>query len=333
MKKIIFIVGPTAVGKSEIAVALAKKINGEIISCDSMQVYKEVSIANSRPSPAQLRAIPHHLVGVVSVKKEFDVAAFNRWALAAIQMIHHRKKIPIVVGGSGLYMQVLLDGIFEGGEKDLPLRKKLEQQASEQGPGFFHDQLKAVDPAAASKIHPRDRKRLIRALEIFYLKKNPISQLQKKRHGLWGLSWRPGQGRYDIILLGLNRERQELYQRIEERVEQMFAAELIEEVKKLLALKLSQTAQAMIGLKEVGGFLRGEYDLERAKYLMKRNTRRFAKRQLTWFRREKRLRWIHLNEEDKLEKITQRIQGLVTRDPERFFEPRITSHCLPSPES
>ena len=296
---IIFIVGPTAVGKTDVALAFAQKLKGEIVSCDSMQVYKEVSIASNKPSALQLKKVKHHLLGIVSVKKEFDVAAFQKRAVAAIKGIIRRGKMPIVTGGSGMYMQVLLDGIFDKAEKNDQLRAKFEKELARGGADVLYARLKQVDPQAAAKIHFNDHRRVIRALEIFELKKQPMSDLKKMRKGLWET--------YDIKIFALNRERSELYERINERVDEMFAAGLIDEMKKISKMKLSQTAQGMIGLKEVRGFLRREYDLERAKYLLKRNTRHFAKRQLTWFRKDKRLQWIHVEEDDRLENIIKAI--------------------------
>ncbi len=299
--KIIFLIGPTAVGKTEIAIALAKKLNGEIISCDSMQVYKEVSIASNKPSHKQLREIPHHLIGHVLVAKSFDAASFRKQATTVLAKIFRKNKVPIIAGGSGLYMQVLLDGVFEGLRADVKVRKKLEEFAAQKGADALYHKLKECDSAAAAKIHPHDRRRLIRALEVFELKQQPISQLQKIRQGLWG--------HYDIHIFALNRHREELYQRINERVEKMFEHGIINEIKILLKKKLSPTAGSMIGLKEIGGYLRLEYDLPRAKYLLQRNTRHFAKRQLTWFRKDKRLHWIMILPNDTAETIVNEIVG------------------------
>jgi len=305
MNKIIFIVGPTAVGKTEVSILLAKKLKGEIVSCDSMQIYKEVNIASNKPTPAQLKKIRHHLIGIVSVKDNFDVAAFNRQALKAIAAIHRKDKIPIVVGGSGLYMRVLLDGIFQGGEREKRIREDLVQQLKTHGHAFFYEKLKEVDSQAALKIHPHDGRRIIRALEVYMAKGQRISKLQKKRRGLWG--------EHDISIFALTMDRQLLYQRIDRRVEAMFAQGLVMEIKKLLSMPLSLTAQHIIGVKEVGGYLRGAYDLARAQYLMQRNTRHFAKRQLTWFRKDKRLHWIELKPHVKLEQIVDDMMSQVTK--------------------
>ncbi len=305
-KKIIFIVGPTAVGKSDVAFFLAQDIQGEIISCDSMQIYKEVNIASNKPSKDIVDKMPHYLVDILSVEEEFDVARYNEMALAAIKEIHSRNHIPVVVGGSGMYMQILLDGIFKGGFKNEALRKDFKEQARQYGNQFLYDKLKEEDPQAAGKIHPNDARRVIRALEISREEKIPISQLQKKREGLWG--------KYDIMLFALNRDRQKLYDQIDERVEKMVEEGLVEEIENLNKVKWSLTAKKIIGVKETRGFLKREYNLKEAKDLMKLNTRRFAKRQLTWFRKEDRLQWIMIEEGDTPEKIAEIIMKGIKLD-------------------
>ncbi len=286
-QEIIFIVGPTAVGKSDVALMVAREINAEIISCDAMQVYKEIAIANNRPTASMLKQVPHHLIDIVSVEQEFDVVTFNRLALQAIENIHRRKKMPLIVGGSGMYMQILLDGIFAGGGKDLATRKSLEERIGNEGSDVLYAELKKVDPSAAVKIHPNDAKRIVRALEVYLTTKKTISELRPVRSGLWG--------KYDIDLYGLDRARVEVYALVDRRVDQMIDEGLIDEIKKLSGLNLSPTAQRIIGVAEIRGYLKGEYDLEQAKYLMKLHTRHLAKRQWTWFRKEKRLKWLTIS--------------------------------------
>lgn len=290
LKKIIFVVGPTAVGKSDAALCLAQDIGGEIISCDSMQIYKEIHIANNKPAEDVTDAVAHHLVGILSVEEEFDVAQFNQRTLEIIEEIHGRNRIPVIVGGSGMYMQILLDGIFQKGVRNEVLRKDLKEQAKHSGNQYLYDKLKEVDPTAVLKIHPNDQRRVIRALEIFMTANAPISHLQKEREGLWG--------KHDICLFALNRDRKELYARIGERVEQMFHDGIVDEVQRIKEERWGRTAGKIIGVQEVQGFLRGEYDLNEAKAKIKLNTRHLAKRQLTWFRREERLHWIMLQPSD-----------------------------------
>ncbi len=302
-KKIIFIVGPTAVGKSEAAFFLARRIEGEIISCDSMQVYKEINIANDKPLQEVLAEVPHHLINIVSVEEVFDVEWFNTEATKVIKDIHNRGHIPVIVGGSGLYMQVLLDGIFQGAPRNEELRKDLERLAKKKGNEFIHQQLQKKDPQAALKIHPHNLKKMIRALEVCVTAKQPISILQKNRQGIWG--------KYDIRLVALNRDREELYQRINQRVERMFQEGLVDEIKDLDNKKWGRTADGIIGVNEVRDYLKGHCDLEQAIEQTQLNTRHFAKRQLTWFRKEERLQWIFLKSGDTPEDIADQIYKMI----------------------
>jgi tRNA dimethylallyltransferase len=286
--RIVFIVGPTAVGKSAIAIEVARRTKGEIISCDSMQVYKNVPIVTNQPSARDLKSVRHHLIGVLPVSREFDVVQYRQIALKAIADIHKRKRVPIVVGGSGMYVQVLLDGIFDGPARNESLRQHLNDLAQGQGVDYLYKSLCQKDPARAQKIHPNDLRRIIRALEVIETQRQPMSQLQKNRDGLWG--------KWDVQYFGLNCDRQELYRKIDQRVDEMFGAGLEAEIKKLKKITLSSTASRIIGVREVREYLQGACDWDRAKYLIKRNTRHYAKRQLTWFRKDKRIQWINLNE-------------------------------------
>ena len=202
LPQILFLVGPTAVGKSEIACHLAKTYNGEIISCDAAQVYQEIRIASNKPPQDVLDQVPHHLIDAVSIREEFNVSRFNQLAAEALKKILDKNKRPIVAGGSGLYMQVLLDGIFEEGPKDQRLRQKLQQEAQENGNQFLHEKLKKIDPQAAARIHVNDQRRLIRALEVYSLESKPISQKHRERQGWWG--------KYDIKIIALTRGRADL---------------------------------------------------------------------------------------------------------------------------
>lgn len=283
-QKIIFIVGPTGVGKSALSLAMAQQCHGEIVSCDAMQVYREVNIACDKPTLEARAVIPHHMIDVASVVDEYDVAQFAKAANKAILEILSRNKTPLVVGGSGMYVTVLLDGIFDAQYRDEDLRKKLFEKES----SHLHAELLTKDPVAASKIHPNDAMRLVRALEVIYLSGRPISELQQKREGLWG--------NYDITIVGLDRKRSLLYARAEERIEEMFNKGLVEEIRAVSQLPISRTAATLIGIPEVRGYIEGAHDLERAKYLMKLYTRRYIKRQLTWFRRDKRIVWFDVDQ-------------------------------------
>ncbi len=281
--KILFIVGPTAVGKSMLAVETALACGAEIVSCDAMQVYREVNISSDKP-PAGLRAVvPHHLLDVVSVEEDFNAAKYRELAVAAIESILGRGGRAIVCGGSGMYMMAILDGLFETVEIPEAVRSGLTERAGSAGLAALYQQLLQVDPEAAAKINPHDQLRIIRALEVFEAAGRPISQLRKDRKGLWG--------KYPIALIGLERPRDILYARAEARVEGMFADGLVDEVRGLLQKKLTPSASRLIGIPEVRSFLEGRSSLSRAKEQMKQNTRHYIKRQLTWFRKDKRIEW------------------------------------------
>lgn len=297
--KIIFIVGATAVGKTDVALEIAKHLPCEIVSCDAMQVYQDVSIASSKPTLDERKAVVHHVLDMVSVEKKFDVSLFNQAARSAIDKILKSQKYPLVVGGSGMYMQVLLDGIFEVGGQDVSVRKKLEDRLMQEGAETLYAELQSVDPQAAAKIHVQDTRRIVRALEVFQITQVPISQLQKKRSGLWQ--------HYPVVVFGLNRLRTELYQRINARVERMWEEGLLEEVRAIKDRSLSLTAQRIIGVREVLDYLQGRCDLQKAKELMKMNTRRLAKRQLTWFRKDQRIHWLEIDQKDDAAVVAQKI--------------------------
>jgi len=298
-KKIIFITGPTAAGKTETAVYLAQKLNTEIISCDSMQVYKGMDIITSKP-PALLRKnVGHHLIDIIPAAKEYNVSKYRREALRKIKEVVKRGRIPLLTGGTGLYMSILIDGIFKAKSQNQNIRNRLYKQAGELGSGYLYEELKKIDPGAALKIHPNDTRRVIRALEVFKSTGKPISYLQKQRKGL--------EPKYDVKVFCINMPREKLYKRIDARVEKMFADGLVSEVKKLLKSGLSKTASYAIGIRELKGYFDGLYDLEEAKRLMKRNTRLYAKRQLTWFRKDKRIHWINISDKEKPSSVAKRI--------------------------
>lgn len=311
-KHIIFVVGPTAVGKTDVACLLAEQGGAEIVSCDAMQVYRDADIATNKPSRDILARIPHHLIDVRDVEDEFDVAAYNDLALQAIQDIHSRNKRAIVSGGSGMYVQILLDGIFQGAPRQQHLRDELWRCFESEGAGVLLKELEERDPAAARKIHPHDVRRIIRALEICRSMDKPFSQLKQERAGLWG--------RYDMTLVALNRPREELYDCINARVDRMFEQGLVEEVRLLLGRSLSMTARRIIGVSEVAGYLNQDYGEDRARYLMKLHTRHYAKRQLTWFHKEKRLHWIDIRKEMTAEDVAEHIRTAVCPPEERDSE-------------
>lgn len=298
--RLYFLVGPTAAGKSRVAVLLAKKMKAEIVSCDSMQVYKGMDILTSKPSAAMRKSVPHHLIGVVPPEREFDVTIFRRMAIAKIKGIVRRKKVPLVVGGTGLYMSVLVDGIFQApSQKTGLIRQRLYKEAEEGGNLRLYRRLAEIDPDAARKIHPNDTRRIVRALEVFEATGERISVLQKKRSGLGD--------EFEIKMLCLDLQRPVLYRRIEERVKKMFRQGLVEEVEGLLKKKLSRTASLAIGIREIKGFLEGCYHIEEARRLIVYNTCQYARRQLTWFRKDARIQWLHMEGSERPAETAQRI--------------------------
>lgn len=275
----IFIVGPTAVGKTEYALKLAKKINGEIISADSMQAYKGMDIGTSKPTKAQRRIVYHHLIDILKPDEEYNAAMFKEKAERAIEDIIKRNKRPIVVGGSGLYIKALIDGIFEGPSADWKLRARLERKAQRYGNQFLYKKLKELDPRSAIKIAPQNLRRIIRALEVIEKTKKTFSQLKLKAKGI--------ADKYKIKIIKLESPRKKLYKKIDERADEMFEDGLVKEVKRVLKRyqPLSRTASQALGYREVIGYLNGSYNLDEAIRLTKRNTRHFAKRQITWFKK------------------------------------------------
>lgn len=266
MTDIIFIVGPTATGKTEISFLLAKHLKGEVVSCDSMLLYKEPRIVISCPPDQMLSEVPHHFVGTISVKDTYNVFDYYCNATQKITELHSND-IPVVVsGGSGLYVKALLDGIFAGAGKDDQLRKSLEEKVRTKGSEFLFKELQKVDSDAAEKISPKDARRIIRALEVYSASGTTISNQQKKAEGLYG--------KLPIRVFGLRLSRAKLYERINERTEKMFTQGAVAEVEELLKQDLSFTAEKIIGIKEITDYLNDKYDLDAAKETMKRNTRR-----------------------------------------------------------
>ena len=299
--QILFLIGPTAIGKSRLAVQLAAKINAEIISLDSMQIYLGLEILSSQPSRQMQKKVRHHLLNIVNPNQEFDAAEYRKLALKKIKEIQAAGKIPLFAGGTGLYLSIVIDGIFKDVKKDEALREKLYAQAAKKGSVFLHNKLKKIDPVAAAKIHPNDAKRIIRALEVYKRTGKPISRLWKTRKGL-------DTKKYEIRIFGLNKEREGLYRDINQRVEDMFSQGLVNEVKNVLAKNPSLTCRQAIGIKEIQGHLAGQYDLERAKEMIKKNTRNYAKRQLTWFRKDKRIIWLEASQRGLLGQILKLIK-------------------------
>lgn len=285
--KVIFIVGPTAIGKTCLSVKLARRIGGEIISCDSMQVYRGMSVLSQAPRAIDKKKVKHHLVGILDPEKEYSVASFRESAVRIIRSIMDRKKIPILVGGSGLYVKALIDGLFPSPRADLAFRKRMEKKASAYGSSRLYAELVKVDPGAAKAIHPNDTRRIIRALEVYNTTGRTMTELKQDTHGIEEI--------YDIRIFGLIKSREDIYSNIDSRVDEMFESGVAGEVKRLRKKRLSKTAKAVLGFKEICAYLDGEYGIDEAKARIRMNTRRFAKRQLTWFRPDKRIVWFDMN--------------------------------------
>jgi len=279
-----FLIGPTASGKTAQSLKLAKKLNAEIVSCDSMCVYKGMDILTSKPSKSDRKKVKHHLIDIIPPTREFSVAEYRKLAIKAIEGILKRGKTPLFVGGSGLYVKAVVDGLFPSGKKDLKFRKKQEQLAKKYGNVYLYNKLKRIDLLSAKKIHPNNVRRVIRALEICHTEKKRPSELKKNTESLG----------YDFKIFGLKIDREKLYGNIDKRVDEIFRQGLVQEVKRLSNKRLSITAKGALGYSEVMGYLRGRCSLDEAKELLKRNTRRFAKRQLTWFRADPRIHWLNL---------------------------------------
>lgn len=302
LQPLLVITGPTATGKSDVGVLVAEKVGGEIISSDSMLVYRGMDIGTAKPTRAEMRGIPHHMLDIVEPDQDYSVALFQKQARAVIAETAARNNLPVLVGGTGLYVGAVIDNYdFSNACGDSALRQKLLHEAADKGFESLHRRLCEIDPQVASKLHPRDTRRVIRALEVYYLTGKPISSYQKiDRHG---------QLQYNLVMFGLTMERGKLYRRIEQRVDKMIAAGLVEEVQRLLDRGLSIELSSMRGLgyKEIVSHLIGELSLEQAVELLKRNTRRFAKRQLTWFRRDERIKWLDLDDYEGYEPVAQEI--------------------------
>jgi tRNA dimethylallyltransferase len=290
--RIIVVLGPTAVGKSEAALELADKLQAEIINADSLQVYRYLDIGTGKPSRKQREAVPHHLIDIVDPDQDFNAALFQTLAKEALAEIQSRGKRAILCGGTGLYIKALTHGLFVGPGADPALRARLERELAGSGPLLAYERLARIDPAAASRIHPNDRQRIMRALEVYELTGRPISD--------WQALHRFKQARFAILKIGLQRDRDELYGRINRRCQRMIAEGLVEEVRGLVerGYTLDLKPLKSVGYRHVGLFLKGEMSLEDALSLMQRDTRRLAKRQLTWFRKDQAVHWFH-PEKDK----------------------------------
>ncbi len=299
-RKVIVIVGPTCSGKTKVGISLAEKLHTEIISADSRQIFKTLNIGTAKPTENELAQHKHHFIDLLDPDEDYNVSKFENDSLIIINRLLDEKKIPVVVGGSGLYIRALVDGIFGTVDNDADYREELLKQREEFGNDFLYEQLKKNDPESASKMLPQNWKRVMRALEIYHITGQPISKFQTDHKRLIDM---------EFVQYGLNWERKILYSNIERRVDEMIEQGLVDEVKNILASGFSKNINALntVGYKEIISYLEGEITLERAVELIKRNTRRFAKRQMTWFRKTKEINWFDCDENISPKQIASQI--------------------------
>ena len=301
MSKIIIVCGPTAVGKTKYAIEIAKAFNGEIISADSMQLYKYMNIGSAKPAPEELAQVKHYLVDEIDPKELFSVAEYQKRAKLAIKTVFFKGKTPVISGGTGLYVNSLIyDMDFSIQPLSTEYRRELEKLVSEKGNEFVHGLLAEKDREASERIHPNSVRRVIRALEMIHLgdKVKPFEESFVKTKD------------YSYVIIGLSRDREEMYERINERVEILLRKGLVEEIRSLLDMGLTESDISMkgIGYKEIIGYIMGNYDLDFAVDLVKKNTRHYAKRQMTWFRRYEDINWFNLSEYENDEQAIEEIK-------------------------
>lgn len=303
MERLAALVGPTAVGKTEISILMAERLNGEIISCDSMQIYRGMDIGTAKAGPLERQRVPHHLIDVVEPDVTFTVADYQKLAEAAIDSITSRGKLPILVGGTGLYYQAVVDKYdFFPVESRAEVKQHWEKVHDERGLAYLFQLLLEIDPEYARKVGPNDRKRIMRALEVFDLTGHPFSEMQKKRRSV-----------YNLAAVGLYLDRIHLYARIEERVERMIGEGLVDEVAQLRekGYNLTHNSMQALGYKQVYGYLEGMLTWADCVQEIKKETRRFAKRQYTWFNKDGRIHWVNVDDYGSTAEILDKICRIV----------------------
>lgn len=300
MGKVIVIAGPTCSGKTTLSISVAEKINSEIISADSRQIYKYLNIGTAKPSEAELKSIKHHLIDHTIPLNNFNAGMFVEEAERIIFKLHSQNKIPVVVGGTGLYIKSLIDGIIDTIDTNQDFREELLEQRKQFGNEYLYEKLKNVDPVSAEKMMPQNWKRVIRALEVFYISGKPLWQHFKEQSR---------KSDHIFFQFGLEWDRKDLYKRIESRVDLMIENGLVDEVRFLLTEGYSKETNALntVGYKEIISYLENEISLERAVELIKRNTRRYAKRQITWFKADKRIDWLSIEHESDISNASEYI--------------------------
>ncbi len=300
--KVIIICGPTGVGKTAVGIQLAEKLDGEIISADSMQIYRYMDIGTAKPTADEQSRIPHHMIDIVDPDENFDAVRFAEMARDKVMQLHQRGVMPLVVGGTGLYIKALLQGLFQSNPVDPKTRERLMKEAVENGSGILYDRLKRVDPDTADRLHPNDSHRIIRALETIESTGRSISEHQQAH----GFADEP----FNALKICLQIDRQKLYERIDKRVDMMIEEGLVDEVKKLLAMSYSADLKSMqsIGYRHMVEFLAEQLSWDECVRTLKRDTRRFAKRQFTWFGADQKIQWY---EPDQLNEIVRLVEGFL----------------------
>jgi tRNA dimethylallyltransferase len=306
-KPVVVIMGPTAVGKSRVAVEVAKVFDTEVLTADSRQVYRGMDVGTDKPSREERQMVPHRLIDLVNPDESFNAGLYRRQAIDEIDRLYRDSCLPLVVGGTGFYVRTLLNGLCAAPQADPDVREALWREAKDQGYDRLYSRLVEVDPAAAARLHPRDESKVIRALEVFQLSGRRMSEFQQE-HGFAEQS-------FSALIIGLNRDRAALYRRIEERIDWQLAHGLIEETRQLLAQGYQRTSAAMKGLgyRQVAEHLAGEYDGAEMVRRFKRDTRHFSKRQMTWFRKEPGIQWLMIEESETVQHTAARVVGLVDR--------------------
>ena len=306
-KPVVVMVGPTAVGKSRVAVEVAKAFETEVLTADSRQVYRGMDVGTDKPVPEERQGVPHRLIDLVNPDQAFNAGLYRRQALDQTERLYRDHRLPLVVGGTGLYVRTLLKGLCDAPPADPIMRTALRQEAKDQGHDRLYARLVAVDHVAAARLHPRDESKVVRALEVYQLSGRRMSEFQQEH----GFAERP----FSALIIGLNRDRDALYRRIEERIDWQLAHGLIEETKQLLAQGYERDSAAMKGLgyRQVAEHLAGEYDVAELVRRFKRDTRHFSKRQMTWFRKEPGIQWLTIEESESVQHTAELVIGQMDR--------------------
>lgn len=304
-KSVLFLVGPTSVGKSRIAVYLARFLSTDIISADSRQVYRGMDIGTAKPKKEEMKGIRHHMIDIINPDEPFSAGSYRKMVSGIIFKMHQTDMIPFVVGGTGLYIKAIAYGLWKGPTADWDLRRRLKEEEILNGEGYLYNKLTSIDPGSAKGIYPRDIVKIVRALEVFYITGRPLSYF----HQLHAFA----EDRYEPVMIGLRMNRRDLYRRIEDRVERMVEDGLIDEVRTLLDMGYEEDLNPMKGLgyKQMIGYIKGRYPIDEAINQIKRDTKRYAKRQFTWFNMERSIQWVEINEDEEELAITERIMGLL----------------------